>query len=77
MAAAETAMLRAYELRAMLKTCALALDALEDRAASDEVSALRATIELAERPAVELLDAVDDLGRLAKVGSVQGPRDAA
>ncbi len=68
---------RSYELGAMLRTCVLALDALDgcDRAA--DAGSLRITLEVAERLAAELIDAVEDLERLAKVGPIYGPKDAA
>lgn len=67
----------AYELRAMPRTCVLAFDHLEDRDPSGEAASLRVTLEVAERLAADLIDAVEGLERLAKVGPLHGPRDAA
>ena len=68
---------RAYDLHAVLQTCALACDAADPSDTSHEFSALERTLQVAMRLAGELIDAVEELEQRARKGAVHEPREAA
>ena len=68
---------RAYELAAVLRTCAMACDEPHTPNPETAWGALERTLMVAERLAGELIDAVERLEMAAKVGPIYGPKDAA